>query len=46
MYMNMFRERVELRPAVEMVGYVAKSLWDNYERIEKSASGTSGGGIP
>jgi uncharacterized protein (TIGR03663 family) len=46
MYMNMFRARVELRPGVEMVGYVAKSLWDNYERLEESASAEPGGGIP
>jgi len=46
MYMNMFRERVELRPAVEIVGYVVKSLWDNYERLQESAPADSGGGLP
>jgi uncharacterized protein (TIGR03663 family) len=46
MYMNMFRERTELRPAVEMVGYVAKSLWDDYEQREESAPAGSGGGFP
>jgi hypothetical protein len=25
---------VELRPGVEMRGYVAKSLWDEYEATE------------
>ena len=28
LYMNMFAEYVELRPQVEVRGYVAKSLWD------------------
>jgi uncharacterized protein (TIGR03663 family) len=46
MYMNMFRQRVELRPGVEMVGYVAKSLWDDYERSGDSAPVEPGGGIP
>jgi len=29
MYVNMFDRYVELRPRVEVRGYVAKSLWDN-----------------
>jgi hypothetical protein len=29
MYVNMFDRYVELRPSVEVRGYVAKSLWDD-----------------
>jgi predicted membrane-bound mannosyltransferase len=32
LYMNMFPGYVELRPQVEIRGYVAKSLWDRRER--------------
>jgi hypothetical protein len=28
MYVNMFDREVDLRPRVEVRGYVAKSLWD------------------
>jgi predicted membrane-bound mannosyltransferase len=31
MYVNMFDRYVELRPTVEVRGYVAKSLWDNLQ---------------
>ena len=30
--MNLFPAYVELRPRVEVRGYVAKSLWDRRER--------------
>jgi len=32
LYMNLFPETVELRPQVEVRGYVAKSLWDRREQ--------------
>jgi hypothetical protein len=32
LYMNMFPGYVELRPQVEIRGYVAKSLWDRREQ--------------
>ena len=32
LYMNMFPSYVELRPQVEIRGYVAKSLWDRREQ--------------
>jgi predicted membrane-bound mannosyltransferase len=32
LYMNLFRNSVELRPQVEVRGYVAKSLWDRREQ--------------
>ena len=31
MYVNMFDHYVELRPSVEIRGYIAKSLWDNLQ---------------
>jgi uncharacterized protein (TIGR03663 family) len=34
LYMNMFRDRVELRPQVELGGYIAMSLWDDYLQME------------
>jgi hypothetical protein len=30
LYMNMFERRVDLRPQVEIRGYVSKTLWDEY----------------
>jgi hypothetical protein len=35
MYVNMFDRYVELRPRVEVRGYVAKSLWDNLPELPK-----------
>jgi len=32
LYMNLFPVPVELRPQVELRGYVAKSLWDRHEQ--------------
>jgi len=32
--MNLFGRYVELRPQVELRGYVVKSLWDEYQRLE------------
>jgi hypothetical protein len=46
MYMNMFRLLVELRPQVELRGYVAKSLWDNYRQLEENAPAGSGRDLP
>jgi hypothetical protein len=34
MYMRMFRQYVELRPQVEVRGYVVKSLWDRCDHNE------------
>jgi len=34
LYMNLFGRYVELRPQVELRGYVVKSLWDEYQRLE------------
>jgi len=45
LYMNMFHEHVDLRPAVEMVGYVAKSLWDDYERRQENINSGSAGDL-
>jgi predicted membrane-bound mannosyltransferase len=30
LYMNIFDRRIQLRPGVEVCGYAAKSLWDEY----------------
>jgi hypothetical protein len=32
LYINLFLVYVELRPGIELRGYVAKSLWDQHER--------------
>jgi hypothetical protein len=32
LYMQMFPEYVELRPGVEVRGYVSKLLWDQMDR--------------
>jgi uncharacterized protein (TIGR03663 family) len=37
LYMNMFDRYVELRPQVELRGYVVKWLWDEYRRLEGSS---------
>jgi uncharacterized protein (TIGR03663 family) len=34
LYMSIFEEPVELRPQVEMRGYAAKTLWDDFRRLE------------
>lgn len=36
LYMNMFPDYVELRPQVEIRGYVAKSTWDRWEQKAQS----------
>ncbi len=41
LYMNMFPKQVELRPQVELRGYVVKWLWDDYSRLEADASSPS-----
>ena len=38
MYMNMFRRRVELRPQVELRGYVVKWLWDEYQQAQEQGA--------
>lgn len=42
LYMNIFRRRVELRPQVELRGYAAKSLWDDYRQLEAKSDPRSG----
>jgi len=37
MYVSMFDRYVELRPQVELRGYVLKSLWDDYQRLPAPA---------
>ncbi len=37
MYVNIFDRYVELRPQVELRGYAAKSLWDEYQRTVAGA---------
>ena len=34
LYMNIFDRPVELRPGVELHGYAAKTLWDDYLQLE------------
>jgi uncharacterized protein (TIGR03663 family) len=34
LYLRLFERPVELRPGVELRGYVAKSLWDAFQRLE------------
>jgi len=34
LHMSIFDKRVELRPQVELRGYAAKSLWDDFRRLE------------
>jgi hypothetical protein len=34
LYMRIFEEPVELRPQVELRGYAAKTLWDDYRRLD------------
>jgi uncharacterized protein (TIGR03663 family) len=34
MYVSIFDRYVELRPQVELRGYAAKSLWDEYQRLD------------
>jgi uncharacterized protein (TIGR03663 family) len=41
LYMTMFERRVDLRPQVELRGYVVKWLWDGYSRLEADASSPS-----
>jgi predicted membrane-bound mannosyltransferase len=38
MYVSIFDTRMELRPQVELRGYAAKTLWDNYRRLEAQTS--------
>lgn len=38
MYLSIFPHYVELRPQVELRGYAAKRLWDEYQRLEESPS--------
>jgi hypothetical protein len=33
MYVSIFDRYVELRPQIELRGYAAKSLWDDYQRL-------------
>jgi len=45
LYMHLFDEsgreiKMELRPGVEMRGFVAKSLWDRFERTKAEAEST------
>ncbi len=34
LYMSIFEEPVELRPQVELRGYAAKTLWDDFRRLD------------
>jgi hypothetical protein len=34
LYVGIFEEPVELRPQVELRGYAAKTLWDDFRRLE------------
>lgn len=45
LYMSIFEEPAELRPQVEVRGYAAKTLWDDFRRLEValSPSPTTGG---
>jgi uncharacterized protein (TIGR03663 family) len=39
LYMSIFERRLELRPQVELRGYAAKTLWDEFRRLEAEPSG-------
>ena len=48
LYMHLFDEsgretKMELRPGVEILGFVAKSLWDRHERASAEAESTTEG---
>jgi hypothetical protein len=34
LYVGIFEKPVELRPQVELRGYAAKTLWDDFRRLE------------
>ena len=38
LYMAIFERRVELRPGVELRGYAARTLWEDYRRQEEAAA--------
>jgi uncharacterized protein (TIGR03663 family) len=40
LYMSIFDRPVELRPQVELRGYAAKSLWDDFRRLESRSGAT------
>jgi uncharacterized protein (TIGR03663 family) len=39
LYMSIFEEPLELRPQVELRGYAAKTLWDDFRRLEVDPPG-------
>jgi uncharacterized protein (TIGR03663 family) len=39
LYMRIFEDPVWLRPGVELRGYAAKSLWDDFRRLEAEPAG-------
>jgi hypothetical protein len=42
LYMRLFERPVELRPRVELRGYAAMSLWDDFRRLEADSSPAPG----
>ena len=41
LYMSIFDQRLDLRPQVELRGYAAKPLWDDYRQLEAPAPNRS-----
>jgi uncharacterized protein (TIGR03663 family) len=44
LYVSVFERPVELRPRVELRGYAARTLWDDFRRLEATADSSSPGG--
>ena len=43
LYVSVFERPVELRPRVELRGYAARTLWDDFRRLEATADSSSPG---
>jgi hypothetical protein len=46
LYMSIFEEPVELRPRVELRGFAAKTLWDDFRRFEADPESAPTGSRP
>lgn len=46
LYMSIFEEPVELRPRVELRGFAAKTLWDDFRRLEANPEPAPAGSRP
>ena len=45
LYVSIFARPVELRPRVELRGYAASGLWEDYRRLEAEARASNGAGV-